>query len=370
MDRDQIIYKIKHFLPYILGKFKGSGYVNLDQDDRDFKLGMFFGLLDYKPKSSKLLLDTLSVKDQDRFNTCVFNSITVGKEIDEGVICSVRSLVAYAQRNGMISGNGFSNLRDAQKCLRDWGIQEEKDIPDGNFCHSNDFSGYVNTPLDQVKASHHKSKTFWSVSSKDEILKVLDDGRPVHAAMLWFTGYNQGGGFSYPWLITKALGYAVGGHAIEIIGYNLNYQGREVFIIQNSYSKNWGDEGKFYVDMDFMVKEINRVGYGAYVNLDVDSELGAFFNQYDGKDVKGKNSPAIYHIQAGKKKVYLHEMDYYVWNVDKDKMEFELVDDSILNKVPNGDNMDLKKSIYWPILQHLEKPLNLTRVLKAIKENK
>jgi hypothetical protein len=43
-------------------------------------------------------LKTLSVKDQTPFNTCVFNSAVVQKEIDEKVILSVRSRVADRYR--------------------------------------------------------------------------------------------------------------------------------------------------------------------------------------------------------------------------------------------------------------------------------
>ena len=370
LDGEQLKYKINHLIPWLLNYWEESGMNKLPEDTRDYQLGGIFGSAPYTPKSQRLILQTQSVKNQNKFNNCVFQSCGALKEIDEKTILSVRSLTTQTFRNGAVSENGFSNLRDAQKTLQDWGIEEEKDCPDGNYSIINDFNGYIGTVLDQAKASLHKIKTFWSVGSKDDILKLLDQGNGVHAAMLWFTGYNRSGGFSEPWLITKTLGYQVGGHAIAIIGYDLNYKGKKVFIIQNSYSADCGDEGKFYVDMDFMLKEINRQGYGAYTNLDLDTDLGNFFSQYNGKDVKGKNSPAIYHIQNGVKKVYLHEMDYFVWNVDSPKMEFELVDDAILNKVPNGDNMDITKSIYWPILQHLDQPLNITRVLQVIKENK
>ena len=304
LDKEQIIYRIKHFLPYIFGAFKGSGYVPLEDDDRDYQIGSFFGLGAYTPKSNRVLLPTLSVKDQNSFNTCVWNSATVCKEPDEGVILSVRSLVTQGNRSNYIQGNGNSSLRYAQQVLKDWGEMEEKDLPDGNYSVNNDFAGYVNTPLDQSKASGHKISSFWSVSTKDQILQLLDQGRRCHVAIAWYSGYNQGGGFSAPWLITKALGYFVGGHALCILGYDLNYQGHKVFIIQNSYSAQWGDAGKFYIDMDFLIHEMNQPGYGCYCNLDLGTDVASFINKFDGKNVKKKDGSTIYFIQAGVKKVY------------------------------------------------------------------
>ena len=187
------------------------------------------------------------------------------------------------------------------------------------------------------------------MSVKEEIIRLIDEGRPVYAAMLWFSGYNRGGGFSHPWLITKTIGYQVGGHAVLIIGYKKNYYGRPVFVIQNSYSKQWGDNGCFYVDMGFMINEISRMGYGAYANLDLDSDVGAFLNQYDGKNVKSPDSSTIYSIQQGKKKPYLHELDYFVYNVEDSLMKnFYVVDSEILNKVPTWLFGYYKPSGYEP----------------------
>jgi hypothetical protein len=355
LDKEQIVYKIKHFLPYIFGSFKGSGYRLLEDDDRDFQLGSFFGLGAYSPKSSRVLLPTLSVKDQNHFNTCVFNSATVCKEPDEGVILSVRSLVSQSWRSNYIQGNGNSSLRYAQQVLKDWGEMEEKDLPDGNYSVSNDFNGYVNTSLDQNKASGHKISSFWSVSTKDQILQLLDQGRRCHVAIPWYSGYNQGGGFSAPWIITKALGYFVGGHALAIIGYDLNYQGHKVFIIQNSYSAQWGDAGKFYVEMDFLVREMNQPGYGCYCNLDLGTDTASFINKFDSKNVKKKNNPSIYLIQSGVKKVDPDWPTYLAF--DGNNKGFTTLSDTdalALDKIQAGDNMDITKSVYWSMIEELK----------------
>ena len=367
MDREQIIYKIKHFIPYVFGVYKGSGYIPLEKDNRDFKIGSFFGLGAYTPKSSRILLPTLSVKNQNSFNTCVFNSATACKEPDEGVILSVRSLVSQAWRSGLTNGNGYSDLRSAQQLLKTWGIQEEKDLPDGNYSFSNDFNNYVNVLLDQSKANQHKTSSFWTINSKDQIIQALDQKRIVHVAIEWYTGYNMGGGFSAPWLITKSLGYSVGGHALAVVGYDLNYQGKKVFIIQKSYGEQWGEHGKFYIDMDFLVKEMNKPGFGCYANLDLGVDTASFINGYDGKDVKAFNSPAIYHIQNNTKKVYPDWVTFLAWTDGKGSFsQLNQADTDALNKLSNGDAMDITKTVYWPMLQTLSAPDNLNKLLEIL----
>lgn len=39
-----------------------------------------------------------------------------------------------------------------------------------------------------------------------------------------------------------------GGHAVAIFGYDAN---KKVFIVRNSWGKNWGDQGYFYMPFDF-----------------------------------------------------------------------------------------------------------------------
>jgi hypothetical protein len=374
MDREQLVYKVKHFIPFILGRFKPSGYKLLKKDDRDYQSGSLFGF-NYTPKSNRILLNTLSVKDQGRFNTCVFNSAIVCKEIDEGVQLSVRSLVAQASRLSLLSGNGFADLRSAQKLLQDWGVEESTDCQEGNYALTNDFNGYVSSPLDQAKAAIHKIKTYWNVTSKELIYQLLDQHRPIHAAMLWFSGYNQSGGFSTPWLISKSLGYQVGGHAIAIIGYDLNYNGHKVFIIQNSYSALWSDRGKFYVDADFMIKEINRQGFGAYTNLDLSNDVGEFLVKYTNKNVKKYNDSGIFWILDGLKRPFPNMATYLAFDGNiRGFVALNADESKILNQIQVGDSLDIIQSDYWYYLKNIhtadDKNDDLIRLLLQMQYNK
>lgn len=369
MGKENLKHKIKYFLPYILGRFKESGLLRQPNDERDFKLGSIWGDLfgSYSPQHIRHEIRTISIKDQKRLNTCGWASSVAQKEVDEKVCLSVKGNVRYGARQGMISGDGYSYLRDNQKVLQDFGSIQEKDLPDTG--HDN-WETYSKGPLDMVKAEVHKTQSFWSVSNRSEMFKLLDEGKPVQVGMDWYSGFNQSGGFSAPWLITKNIGFKVGGHAVFVIGYDLDYHSFPVYIIQNSYSERWGDNGKFYVAMNHLDNQIfGWGGYGAYANLDIQPDLGKFFNEYDGKNVKSPTESTIYFIQKGKKKPYLHEFDYRIFNVEDEKMtNFSVVDKEILDKVELGDHMDITKSVYWPLLKHLSNPLNLTRVVEATKK--
>jgi len=206
-----IFKEIKH-LYYFLFVARPSGLNKTPVDFRDFQTGIF-GWFGYTPKHTRKLINTISVKDQTPHNTCQWNATTVQKEVDEKCKLSVRSLVSKGIKMGRVSGNGFSNLRDGQDVLRSWGILEEGEINEGAGLS---WSGYasVNSDLHTNKASKHKISSYWSVSSRNDILKLLDEGHIITTGLKWFTGFNQGGGFSSPWIISKAVGYLVGGHAV------------------------------------------------------------------------------------------------------------------------------------------------------------
>ena len=262
--------KLKHLLSGYLFRAKASGLIREDKDERDFETGIF-GWGEYTPKSSRHVIKTKSVKNQGNLNTCQWNATTVQKEVDEDIELSVRSLTAYGYKLGLVSGDGYSSISSGQKVLKEWGIAEASGIIELGV-----WPDYieVNTAYYTGEANKHRIQSYWSVSSRNDRLKVLDEGRVIVTGIDWYTGYNQGGGFAAPWIISRKTGWKIGGHAIAMIGYDLNYNGRKVYVFQNSYGSDWGDGGKFYIDMDFFDAE----NYGCYVNLDIPEEQAKKIN--------------------------------------------------------------------------------------------
>jgi len=357
-----MLEKIKHYF-YWKFKAKPSGLLRTPRDHRDFHVGIF-GWGEYKPKHNRLLLKTISVKHQFR-NCCQWNATIAQKEPDEEMELSVRMMVAKGVRDGLVSGDGFSNLRSGQKVLYSFGAVERGMIREKAV--NNDWTEYirVNTSLHNNNASKHKTGSFWSVRKRDDILKLLDEKRILVTGTSWYTGFNQSRGFAYPWLITKSSGYKVGGHAFIIIGYDLNYKGRKVYIIQNSYGKGWGDNGKFYIEMDYL----DRYNYGFFVNLDeIDKELGKFIMEYDGKNVRGDKLNGIFHIQAGKKKPYTSWASYLAWNGLQ--RGYSEVKQELIDRVEEGYTMDIKKTKFWERLRNMDDSNQIDYLLELLNKDK
>jgi len=352
-------YQAITHLPKLL-KAQGRGLKKTPHDPRDLPTGIF-GWFDYKPKHQQHVIPTLSVRDQKGFNTCAWNVATTQKEIDEGMRLSVRSLVIAGKKMGYVSGNGFSNLRDNQKVLQKWGILKEGLIPENP---SNEWKKYSDPKAIQgldAEAAKHKIASYWKVTSRNDALKLLDDGRTIATGMKWYTAFNMSGGFRMPWIIYKVIGALVGGHAIKIKGYDLKYKGKKVYHCQNSFGKRWGLNGDFFIAMDYMDKK----NYGYYTNLDeINDELGKFIVKYDGQNVKGKGDSGIFHIQAGKKKPYTSWLSYLSW--EGTARGFMEVEKNILDQVEEGEMMDFKKSKYYKFIKDVEESNQMDKLLEIL----
>jgi len=87
-----------------------------------------------------------------------------------------------------------------------------------------------------------KAKSVYSISGESNIIKELSTKGPVSAA---FTVYNdflayKSGVYQY------VSGDALGGHAVEIIGYGTE-NGVNYWTVKNSWNPSWGDNGYFKI---------------------------------------------------------------------------------------------------------------------------
>ncbi len=327
------------FIDKIRSKFlsdKGVGVLKPDpKDERDFKVG-FLGYGDYEPKHDRKLLDTISVRDQYPFNTCVFESCTVQKERQENEKLSVRSVVNWAKDQGYISGNGWSTLRAGQKAIQKFGALPYGLIEEGNRSSWRNFSEVNLDDRQKQLASENKSKTYWRVENVDEIYEALDKGDVVQTAFYWRTAFNMSGGLKNPWILNPNQGYRVGAHAVLIVGYDRNYRGRDVFICQNSYGEDYGDDGKFYLTKKHLREQLNI--FGGWVMKDIDIDIGKVVSKYDKMNVRAHGGEKIYRIESGKKR------HYSSWEafVKKSKGKgWQNISQDKLDKVPEGESISV-----------------------------
>lgn len=398
---------LKHIARHLLAdkvngkKYFAGGLKKHKKDERDFKYPMGVSLLGYTPKQSRLIIQTVSIKDQAPDNTCTQESVTAQKECDEGVELSEEGATCAAVEVKVVSGNGFSTLRDMQQVVQKVGLPEKRLL---NLTHVVGWAAYSNpknlTPEIRENALLHKSQSYFLCNNRDERLKALDDGRTLHAGMDWFSEYNVSSGFAAPWLIiapgkvykiggdnsgtvntnfvvqmlvllkdickalfSKFLGGLVGGHALLMIGYDLNYNGRKVYIIQNSYGPYWGDKGKFYVDMDMY----DRYGDACYAQVDITVDVAYFLNNHNWSFVKSDNSlkKSVYQIIGDTKYPFENWVTFLAYNGTKSQIEE--VADSILENIKTGEAMDIKAAPGYEMLRELVQPDNYKLVMDAAK---
>ena len=344
---------ITHFF-YWLFKTTQSGLNDYKADPRDFDLGIFGWGATYQPKNKYKLIPTRRVIDQKNFNICQWCATTTCKEVDEGVDLAERSIVCKGKQLGYLTGNGYSNLDAGEKVTKDWGIVEN-----GHFNNENDGNWYNYTSLIPNNwmgdAALHKISSHWNVSKRGDVLKLLDDGKILKTAILWFTGFNQGGGFaSRGFLMDKFVGYSVGGHCFACKGYILGFKGvgpdnkiiagaggRDVYVFQNSYGPSWGltivddngvaHRGLFFATMDFFDKE----GWAFKATMDTPVDVAKFINDYNGKNVKCIEESGIWLIKGGQKHKYSTPAA-----LAKSGTDPFVVSQDILNKTPTGASIN------------------------------
>jgi len=309
------------------------GLEKLPKDERDLNLGfLWFG--GYEPLHKRKEIKTLSVKSQ-KHNTCGWNSSTTGKEVDEGVKLSPRSLVILGKELGYISGDGFSNLRNNEKTLQKYGVAEERFLSEKNGGWVDYSNSAKLTPAARANAATHRSQTYWSITNIDGILKALDDDRIVKVGVKWYRGLNMSAGFKTPWF-WGIVSWFVGWHAMIVVGYDMDYKGQKVAILQNSFGGNYGDNGKMYIKFADLEKQIQQAG--AFANYDMKLEIGKWLIQHQGKIVKGDNSPNVYIIKGDEKRKFKDIATLYSWNyLDSDIVN---VESEYLDKVKDGEDLD------------------------------
>lgn len=330
------------------------GLLELPTDDRDFNFGIFgFG---YKPKSTRVEIKTLGIRNQ-RNNTCSFNSRTSAKEVDEKVPLSVRFLVKMGIRLGLISGDGFANLRASEQIVQQYGICRASVLPEDSYNLSwYDYSNPTISKEAQEDATHHRCETYWRIYNKEQAYQALDDGHTIRIGVAWRSSMNTSQ-MQFPFILDFTKGSIVGGHAILVVGYDINYQGQSVFICQNSFGAGYGDNGKMYIlEADFE-REIAR--YGAYTDKDVPIDMAKWLNANHGKLFQELGGNKIYKIEGDRKRHFpdMATMIAHGYNDQDVYQDQELM----LPEIKEGDEMD-----FW----QGQSVKAVKEVLERVKDNK
>lgn len=331
------------------------------EDSRDIQTVGLFGLFeDYEPKHDDLTLPNLGIKDQGPLNTCGWVSTTTNRENTEKVLLAEQGLIQFAFREGFITGNGFSQLRDNCKVAQKFGIPEARFLPNDPYIDWKEYSRFSMSPEAVENALSHRCQSYAQVDGKKAFLKFLDEKNFLHTGMPWYHEYNMRGGFSGPWIIDRPGNTLVGGHAFEVAGYVKNYKNLGLHVrLQNSYTEGWGDRGYFYMPIDFALKFL----YSRWIMLDIPVETARFLQDFNGRYVRATNSKAVYWIIDGKKQAFPDWLTFLAYGGLKS--EIVPVDPNILNAVERTTtDVDITVSPYWPIIKEMAAPDNYRKLFE------
>jgi len=320
------------------------------EDSRDFQYKDLGGWFDYQPKQKVFELTPISIKDQGITNTCVFNSYAATREAQEKVSLSPKSLVRYAVKKGYVRGNGFSTLREGQKAGIEFGIAEDKLLNSNPEPWASYAYGGLTEQV-EMNAFTHRGKSYFGVRTRNEILKALDDGYAIHTGFQWRTAYNMSGGLRAPWILRLGAGSLIGGHALALIGYDLD---KGLYKFQNSFGEDYGEKGCFYVPM----RSWDSIASQGYVTVDLDEDtLASFSKAYEGKDVKTEEGSAIYRVENGTLRPFPDSLTFHVFGGSFEPPSFDVVAGKLFELLPIGEPMKVEDSGNWqtfkPIWQEL-----------------
>lgn len=329
-----------------------------EMDPRTRQMGWFWGGVPYQTKVDSKVMEPLSIKSQQPYNTCGWQSCVGAWEIVCGKIFSSKFLVAMGKRAGKVINDGLSYTSSNQIVLKDSGVCEESDYPDNKDKNFNEYSKEPPTEL-QVKALDDRSKDFAWVKGRDEVLRALDEGRPIQVGGAWYSGWTGQ-------TVSDLLGQYIGGHAVYINGF----KNKGVFLRRtNSWGENWGNKGGDWLTLNLFL----RVYGGGYITFPLDENaLANFLRVFEGKDVKA-NGSAIYRIQGGVKRPFPDSATFFAFGGRFNPPTFQAVDNGLLNRIIMGDQMDIRESSNWPLIQDnwdliqkLSEPANLKMIQKLL----
>lgn len=195
------------------------------------------------------------IYDQGRLGSCTANAVAAAYEYDERKqdedepFTPSRLFIYYNERRleGTVSYDSGATIRDSIKTIYNDGVVSEK-------LWSYDISKFAEEPSSDCykDAEKHKCVSYKRVNqSFSDIQNCLAQGFPVVFGMTVYESFEsenvaETGIMSMPQPGERVLG----GHALCLCGIDKN---RERFIVRNSWGKEWGDEGYFYMPYEYLL---------------------------------------------------------------------------------------------------------------------
>jgi C1A family cysteine protease len=240
-------------------------------DPRDLQYSAHLGAdFSQLPRQADLRPYCSAVEDQGQTNSCTGHAIVGAMECDANIqgetpIEYSRLFVYWNERNleGTTNQDGGAELRDGIKMVAQYGACEEKLWP---F----DESKVLEKPSLEAfeDALKHKAIRYEAIEqNQDALLHCLGlNQRPVVFGLMIFESFESqevadSGIVPMPQWHERSMG----GHALLIVGYDLD---KQMFLIRNSWSKDWGQQGYCWVPFAYILNPQLALDFWTIVAID------------------------------------------------------------------------------------------------------
>lgn len=234
------------------------GWLKQPQDDRDFK-SLRYQLINQEILPSNYTLPIkLSIYDQEPLGSCGANggSSCFTYEAKQKNIRTTfkpsRLFLYYNARaiNGWENEDSGVYIRDIFKTLSKEGICSESNMP-------YDISKFTIKPSDKAykNAKLHSVTEYAAVENNIDIIKkTVMSGACIEFGFNVYESFESGNWDSTTGIMPIPLPNEslLGGHAVIIIGWS---DEKQSFLIQNSWGKNWGLKGLFWMPYSYMISK-------------------------------------------------------------------------------------------------------------------
>lgn len=237
-----------------LYNFRNFNVYPSPDDTRDFK---------YKLKSVPIKLEIdlrewdSPVEDQGSLGSCVSHALTscyesIVKRTKPDKFEELSRLFSYYHtrvlEDSVDNDFGVVYIRNALKAAEKYGICQEVIWP-------YNIEKFANQPppAAYLDASKRTISVYKSLDSNLDVLETLNQNNPVIIGMTVYDSFMNINSKNSIIPLPREYDFVIGGHSVVIVGYSLP---RRQFIIKNSFSKDWGDNGYCWMPFEYFEKYV------------------------------------------------------------------------------------------------------------------
>lgn len=227
-----------------------------DHRDRKFSARYTFDPATLPTKYDEISKNWGDILDQGDLGSCVSNSVAYAirytRYVEKLPVFNPSRLFIYYYGR-VIEGSPANEdtglyIRDGYKSVANYSVCGEANWPYDTSKFAIEPSKYA-----QDAAKQHKKFQYLAVNQNlNELKYCLSQGYPISFGITVFESFMSAdvartGVWNYPNINTEQQ---LGGHAVTLVGYD---DSTRRFKVSNSWGKDWGDQGFFYMPYDYVL---------------------------------------------------------------------------------------------------------------------